>query len=427
MRKIRKLLFLAVITAVLMLCFVFGVSALAETGQCGENAYWTFNKTTGELVISGTGAMKEYSSPFECNDEIKSVVINEGITSIYSGAFFECGNLTEVYLPNSLKVMAGFGGCDNISYINIPDGVTEIRQGCFSFCTKLERVIIPKSVKTIGASIFKLCTSDVLKEIVYKGTEAEWSEVTVGANNQLLQKSIKYGFCENHINTVAYPEQAPTCTEAGLTEGTFCNDCGYWVSGHLFIKPLRHTDAENDGVCDVCQGTSSDIIIGQKIVATSDSRMRLIPEKSGIYTVDAGSFINQVDIINAETGRYVCSYDSWLGDIKLEAGKLYLVTVCFDEGYYVRGSLLISLIEETTEPDTGDEDIKDDDVNGDSSTTVPDEDTSSDKEETETPDNSDCSCICHKDGFSGFLYKILLFFWKLFKINPVCGCGVAHY
>ena len=37
-------------------------------------------------------------------------------------------------------------------------------------------------------------------------------------------------------------------------------------------------------------------------------------------------------------------------------------------------------------------------------------------------------CICHKDsGFMKFIYKILKFFWKLFKINPVCACGAKHY
>ncbi len=37
-------------------------------------------------------------------------------------------------------------------------------------------------------------------------------------------------------------------------------------------------------------------------------------------------------------------------------------------------------------------------------------------------------CICHKtNGFMKFIYSILRFFWKLFKINPVCECGAAHY
>lgn len=38
-----------------------------------------------------------------------------------------------------------------------------------------------------------------------------------------------------------------------------------------------------------------------------------------------------------------------------------------------------------------------------------------------------CSCNCHRSGFMGIIWKILRFFYKLFKINPVCGCGVSHY
>lgn len=38
-----------------------------------------------------------------------------------------------------------------------------------------------------------------------------------------------------------------------------------------------------------------------------------------------------------------------------------------------------------------------------------------------------CSCNCHKTGFMSFIWKILRFFYKLFKTNPVCSCGMAHY
>jgi hypothetical protein len=27
----------------------------------------------------------------------------------------------------------------------------------------------------------------------------------------------------------------------------------------------------------------------------------------------------------------------------------------------------------------------------------------------------------------GVIYKVQVFFWKLFKSNPVCVCGIAHY
>ena len=53
--------------------------------------------------------------------------------------------------------------------------------------------------------------------------------------------------------------------------------------------------------------------------------------------------------------------------------------------------------------------------------------------EEPTPDTPDepsddaCDHLCHKSGILGFFWKIVKFFWKLFRMNPVCECGVAHY
>lgn len=38
-----------------------------------------------------------------------------------------------------------------------------------------------------------------------------------------------------------------------------------------------------------------------------------------------------------------------------------------------------------------------------------------------------CGCMCHKGGFMGFIYKIVSIFWKLFKTNQECECGISHY
>lgn len=35
-----------------------------------------------------------------------------------------------------------------------------------------------------------------------------------------------------------------------------------------------------------------------------------------------------------------------------------------------------------------------------------------------------CTHMCHKNSF---IWKILLFFFELFKSNRVCSCGVNHY
>ena len=46
---------------------------------------------------------------------------------------------------------------------------------------------------------------------------------------------------------------------------------------------------------------------------------------------------------------------------------------------------------------------------------------------TKDDTGEDCTCICHKTGFMGFIWKILRFFYKIFGTNKVCACGEAHY
>ena len=67
-----------------------------ETGQCGENVYWSFDNSTGALTISGTGEMGDYDandddnrSPFY-SSWIQSITIENGITRIGNYAFYFC-------------------------------------------------------------------------------------------------------------------------------------------------------------------------------------------------------------------------------------------------------------------------------------------------------------------------------------------------
>ena len=62
-------------------------------GSCGENVNFILNLETGILSITGTGAMTDYSSKeqvpwYEDRSVIKSVVIDNGVTSIGSYAFY---------------------------------------------------------------------------------------------------------------------------------------------------------------------------------------------------------------------------------------------------------------------------------------------------------------------------------------------------
>ena len=125
-----------------------------------------------------------------------SVVIPASVTSIAGGAFYECANLSDIFVDdrskdytsvdgvlfdkictilvaypagrkdNAYKVPEGvvsigdcaFGGCDDyLTSVTIPKGVTNIDRGAFFGCSKLTSVMIPESVISIGDEAFDSC------------------------------------------------------------------------------------------------------------------------------------------------------------------------------------------------------------------------------------------------------------------------------
>ena len=151
-------------TVVMLVLFAMSASALEPTGQCGDNVYWNYDSTTGELVISGTGEMSNYSfmkSPFYKSD-IRTVVISEGVSSIGDETFLYCENLENITISDSVNKIGNyaFQGCEKLANINIPDSVKSIgNYGTFRGCSSLKNVIIPYGVTIVGMWAFYNCTS----------------------------------------------------------------------------------------------------------------------------------------------------------------------------------------------------------------------------------------------------------------------------
>ena len=117
-------------------------------GDCGENTVWDYSD--GILIISGTDEMDYYSPGdqpwFGLRDDIDTVIINDGVTSIGGSAFYNCKDLTGATIPDSVTSMGNdaFNGCDSLT------------------------------------------------DIYYGGTEEQWNQITIGSNNDPLTDAAKH-------------------------------------------------------------------------------------------------------------------------------------------------------------------------------------------------------------------------------------------
>ena len=166
--------------------FDLGIRASAKTvassGSCGANVTYTYNSSTGELVISGEGPMTNYgycSSPLYGSD-IKSVVIESGVTTIGDCAFEYCKSLTSVTIPDSVTTIGGYAfyDCYSLTSVTIGNSVTTIGDYAFYDCENLTSITIPDSVTTIGDYAFRGCTS--LTRITVDADNTEYSSNSRG-------------------------------------------------------------------------------------------------------------------------------------------------------------------------------------------------------------------------------------------------------
>jgi len=151
--------------AAALIISAFIIGANAETGNCDPNdtGSCSYTLTGTELVISGSGFMKDYGTtsgtiaPWRTGTcSITKLTIKKGIKNVGEYAFYQCTNLADVTIEGSSVETIGsyaFQGC-NISSFDIPKGVTTLGNYSFSGCTTLSSITFPSSLTTIKYGVF---------------------------------------------------------------------------------------------------------------------------------------------------------------------------------------------------------------------------------------------------------------------------------
>lgn len=103
-------------------------------------------------------------------DNLKKIIIPEGVKEIPTGAFRDTTGLTSVEIPNSVTTInsSAFRDCLNLDNVVIPSSVQKIMSYAFEGCIYLKNLTISEGVKTIYHEAFKECNS--LEEVTIPST-----------------------------------------------------------------------------------------------------------------------------------------------------------------------------------------------------------------------------------------------------------------
>ena len=152
-----------------------------------------------DLVIP-EGVVDISNSAFMNCSQLTSVTIPESVNSIGEYAFNSCSEITRLSLPTSLNSIgySAFAHCSGLTGISIPEGITSISESTFNGCSGLTSIAIPESVSSIGHGAFGSCSSLTSITIPNKVTSID---------------NFAFAYCKNLTDFYCHADDVPSTVE----------------------------------------------------------------------------------------------------------------------------------------------------------------------------------------------------------------------
>ena len=127
----------------------------------GNYAFQQCDRFTGTLTIPNTVTYIGDWAFERCRGFTGDLIIPNSVTSIKDRAFWQCSGFTSFTLPKSITTIpleCFYGWNSLIGSLIIPNTITTIGDGAFNGCSGITSLTIPNSVTSIGSSAFSNCT-----------------------------------------------------------------------------------------------------------------------------------------------------------------------------------------------------------------------------------------------------------------------------
>ena len=111
---------------------------------------------------------------------------------VISDAAYSGSSARRIIIPNTYSTISSeaFAGCRRLLRLTIPDSVIVVGSAAFWNCDALNEIVIGEGLRFVDVDAFSNCFA--LKRVYYRGTEEQWSKISIGSGNSYLTNAEIY-------------------------------------------------------------------------------------------------------------------------------------------------------------------------------------------------------------------------------------------